>query len=202
MICPFGLYDQGDNNVIILKRILPAALAALMLTACGDTSKVDSLISQNEKAGTSSSEASVSDSSADGQTTAASDPIDIAGIDVSNGNIDVDLTGLESNIVYAQVFDMVNNPDNYTDKTVKAHGTFAHTTDESGEKDYFAVFIADASACCQQGIEFVWAGDHKYPDDYPEEGKEITVVGKFGTYTEGEYQYCVLTDAQMTIGKA
>ena len=180
-------------------KAIPAVLAALMLTACGDTSKVDSLISDSQRAATSAPESSSSESSEPAPAAASSEESTPA---VSDGDIDVDLTNPDSNIVYAQVYDMVTNPDNYTGQTVKAHGTFAYTTDETGEQEYFAVFIADASACCSQGIEFVWAGEHKYPDDYPEIGEEITVIGKFGTYKEGEYQYCQLTDAQMTVEKA
>lgn len=179
--------------MIAIKKLLPAVLALTLLTACGDTSKVDSLISQSGK----ESSADVSSSSAEASSSEAEQPQRV-GADAANGDIDVDLTILDSNIVYAQVFDMVNNPDNYRGKRVKATGTLAHTTDTSGTKDYFAVFIADASACCQQGLEFERAGDFKYPDDYPEIDSEITVTGEFDTYMEGDYQYCVLRNAEMT----
>ena len=33
---------------------------------------------------------------------------------------------------------------------------------------YHACVIPDATACCAQGIEFTLAGDHRWPDDYPE----------------------------------
>ena len=61
---------------------------------------------------------------------------------------------------------------------------------------YYACVIADATACCQQGLEFVLSGNHTFPDDYPEVGEEITVTGTFGTYEEGGYQYCQLTEAE------
>ncbi len=197
----------------IYKSILPLTLAALVtLTSCGDTSKVDSLISQadSEKSSDSSSAESADildslDPSAiaesyweDKQATPVPDQVDLADIDTSSGDIDVDLTKLESNLVYAQVFDMVqSNTDKYIGKKIKARGTFAYTTDPATGGEYFAVFIADASACCQQGLEFQREGDFKYPDDYPKEGDDITVVGTFDTYTEGSYTYCTLKDAQM-----
>ena len=31
-----------------------------------------------------------------------------------------------------------------------------------------------------------------YPEDYPQEGDTICVVGTFDTYMEGEYMYCTL----------
>lgn len=194
------------------KTFLPVILAAfLSLAACGDTSKVDSLISQSQNTESSSEKsADILDSADpnaiaesywdDKQATPVPDQVDLDAIDTSSGDIDVDLTKLESNLVYAQVFDMVqSNPDKYIGKKVKANGTFAYTTDTSGDNEYFAVFIADASACCQQGLEFVRDGEFVYPADYPEVGDEITVVGTFDTYTEGSYTYCTLKDAQMTV---
>ena len=73
----------------------------------------------------------------------------------------VDLTVLDSNMVYAMVYDMVNCPESYEGQTVRAKGTFAHT--EYNGKDYFAVLIADATACCSQGMEFVLKGSYVYP---------------------------------------
>ena len=191
------------------KIILPTVLALTLLTACGDTSKVDSLIEANEKQATTTTfvlddgtdVSAIAESYwADKQTSPVPDQVDLDSVDKSNGDIDVDLTILDSNIVYAQVFDMLNNPDNYMGQKVKAKGTFAYTTDPSTDGEYFAVFIADASACCQQGLEFEWEGDHTYPDDYPQIGQDITVVGTFNTYTEGSYMYCQLKDAELQVG--
>ena len=92
---------------------------------------------------------------------------------------------------------MVYEPDRYRGKTVKMKGSFAMFHDESTDKYYFACIIKDATACCSQGIEFDLKGDHKYPDDYPEEGTEITVVGTFDTYEEGNAMYLILREAQM-----
>ena len=45
--------------------------------------------------------------------------------------------------------------------------------------------IQDATACCAQGMEFVLTDEYSYPDDYPDEGSEITVMAVFDTYQEG-----------------
>lgn len=113
-------------------------------------------------------------------------------------NIDVDLTKLSSTMVYSEVYNMVYSPEKYLGKTVKMHGPFRVTSDQATGKNYFAVIISDATACCAQGIEFEWKGDHKYPDDYPEVDDEVTVIGTFNTYTEGEYQYVQLINADVT----
>ena len=109
--------------------------------------------------------------------------------------IDVDLTVLSSTMVYSEVLNMMTTPEDYIGKTVKMDGYFAFYHDEATDKYYYACIIPDATACCAQGIEFVLAGDHVFPDDYPEEQDEICVVGEFDTYQEGEYTYCTLRNA-------
>ena len=121
--------------------------------------------------------------------------------DLSNGEIDIDLTQLSSSMVYAQVYDMVNNGDNYLGKTVKVKGAFSYFQETDG-REFFAVLISDATACCSQGIEFVLKGDYSYPDDYPSVGTDITVVGKFDYYKENYYTYCQLFDAEMEVDKS
>lgn len=118
--------------------------------------------------------------------------------------IDVDLTKLSSTVVYSEVYNMMTAPESYIGKTVKMSGKFSiyEATDDKGQLlpggRYFACVIADATACCSQGLEFVLEGEHEYPEDYPPLGSEITVVGEFNTYLENGYRYCHLTGARMT----
>lgn len=109
--------------------------------------------------------------------------------------VDVDLTTMSSTMVYSEVLNMQKKPDDYEGKIVKMKGPFNVT--EQGGNRYFACIIADATACCSTGIEFVWAGDHAYPDDYPAENQEITVTGTFNTYMEGKCKYLQLKDAEV-----
>ncbi|MBO7472491.1 MAG: hypothetical protein J6U00_00565 [Ruminococcus sp.] len=118
-----------------------------------------------------------------------------------NGEYDVDLTQLNSSMVYAQVSDMMNYPDNYKGKSVKANGTFAYFKDDNTGNEYFSVVIKDATACCAQGLEFVLDGDYTYPKDYPAQDANITVTGNFDYYTEGDYRYARLTNAKMDVGQ-
>lgn len=114
-----------------------------------------------------------------------------------DSGVDVDLTVLSSTMVYSEVYNMIATPENYMGKTIKAKGNFAMYHDEQADKYYFAVIIKDATACCSQGLEFDLTGEHKYPDDYPTLGTEITVTGEFCTYKEGEMEYCQLKNAKM-----
>lgn len=168
---------------MIMKRITVISILAgmmLCMTSCGNTSG-----SSTEPA----SPASKNDTAVSESETSA---------DIGDGEIDIDLTQLSSSMVYAQVFDMVSNGDNYIGKTVKAKGPFSYFQETDG-REFFAVIINDATACCSQGIEFVLDGDYTYPDDYPSIGTEITIVGKFNYYKEDYNTYCQLTDAAMEV---
>lgn len=113
----------------------------------------------------------------------------------------MDLTVLSSTMVYSEVYSMMSFPDDYIGKTVKMKGQFAigyvyntdGTPDESTAR--FACVIADATACCSQGLEFILTGEHTYPDEYPELGAEITVVGTFEWYEEDGCRYYRLGNA-------
>lgn len=112
-------------------------------------------------------------------------------------NVDVDLTVLTPGMVYAEVYNIVTEPGSYIGKTMKMKGTFGVYYDEATGQYYFACLIQDATACCQNGIEFVLDGEHVYPDDYPELGSVITVTGVFDTYEDGGYTYCTLRTAKL-----
>ena len=117
--------------------------------------------------------------------------------------IDIDLTRLKGNMIFSQVNRMVYEPDEFLGKTVRMAGrfAFAYGYDENGEVDpeqvYFACIIPDATACCSSGIEFERVGNWRYPDDYPDEGADITVTGVFERYEEYGMEYFRLADAVM-----
>jgi hypothetical protein len=115
------------------------------------------------------------------------------------GDIDIDLTLLSDTMVYGEVFNMTNTPDEYLGKTVKASGLFSSTFYDVTNSYYHYVLIEDAAACCQQGLEFIWDGDHIYPDDYPDIDTQIEVTGVFSSYEElGQTYYYLLVDEIIT----
>lgn len=114
----------------------------------------------------------------------------------TKGNkIDVDLNNLNANVVYSQVFLMMTEPDKFIGKRIRMSGQFnvyaAEEGNPSGVTEYYAIIIADAQACCQQGIEFVWPG-HTYPEGFPEVKSNASVTGIFEVYEENGKKYCRL----------
>lgn len=91
--------------------------------------------------------------------------------------VDLDLTKMSATMIYSTIFDMLIMPEDYVEKIIKVKGWFETYTDPQTGEMYYAVVVPDATACCQQGLEFVWKGNHTYPDDFPKPGQDITVTG-------------------------
>lgn len=190
-----------------MKRIFCLLLAACMmlsLCACGKGREKDA----GNDASFSNEEASASAESIptpkeqetpDEQQT----PEEPEQTQTSADGVEVDLTVLSSTMVYSEVYNMLyNDPAHYLGKTVKARGGFSIyqlVTDGVLQPDpvAYACIIADATACCAEGMEFVPEGDLTYPEDYPELGAEITVIGEFQSYEENGMTWYHLVNARL-----
>ncbi len=95
---------------------------------------------------------------------------------------DVDLTTLSSTMVYAEVFNMMVEPENYVGKTIKAKGEFYVIQNAAPERNYYMLLIRDALACCSQGLEFYPTGGQEFPADFPAYASEIELTGTFTAY--------------------
>ena len=184
-----------------MKRLFCLLLAVCMmasLCACGKDSEKDvgnDTLSSDEEASASAEsipmpkEQETSEESEQPQASA--------------DGVEVDLTVLSSTMVYSEVYNMLyNDPAHYLGKTVKARGGFSIyqlVTDGVLQPDpvSYACIISDAAACCAEGMEFVLKGDLTYPDDYPELGTEITVIGEFQSYEENGMTWYHLVNARM-----
>ncbi len=113
--------------------------------------------------------------------------------------VDLDLSKLSGTVVYSQVYNMMYEPETYLGKIIKMSGYYSAYEDTERDVVYHACVIPDATACCAQGIEFIWGGEHVWPDDYPEEGTGIIVTGRLETYDEDGYMYLHLVDAELVI---
>ncbi len=106
---------------------------------------------------------------------------------------DVNLTILPSTLVYSEVYNMTNTPNDYVGKVIQMRGTVGTFVDEVTGKPGYACIIADATSCCAQGIEFELTDT----DITLNEGDEVEVIGTFDTYIEGEYMYSALRGASL-----
>lgn len=120
-------------------------------------------------------------------------------INEDNSKIDLDLTKMSATMIYTTVFDMLIMPEEYQNKNIKVSGFFYVFVNELIGEKYFAVIIPDATQCCQQGLEFIWMGDHNYPQDYPEIGQEIEITGRYQIIENEEgvtYTYLKVSNLQ------
>lgn len=100
--------------------------------------------------------------------------------DKNKKDIDYDLTEMNSDMIYATVFMVVQDPESYSGKTFKIYGnSYTFPTTEGKSMTHYCL-IKDALACCAQGLEFISSNsDEKYPDD----GDDIIVTGTLESYT-------------------
>ncbi len=111
--------------------------------------------------------------------------------------VDLDLSKMSDTIVYAELYQMMAEPSDFDGKIIRISGWYDVYEDPLSGQVYTSCIIPDATGCCAQGLEFVWAGDHVYPQDYPEPGTYLTVTGRFETYMEDEWIYIHLVDSDV-----
>ncbi|MBR2523748.1 MAG: hypothetical protein IKE53_04845 [Clostridiales bacterium] len=162
-----------------MKKTLPALILSLCMitaSACsagGESSTTVSLETAEETSAVSS----------------------MSGESDATGGIDLDLTEMNSNMVYANVYELVTSPQDHVGEKIRMKGQYCIAEDAEAGTLYHVCLITDALACCSQGIEFIPDDSYRYPDDYPEQQEEITVTGIFDTYYEGPDMYVTLRDA-------
>ena len=117
----------------------------------------------------------------------------------SASKVDIDLTRMSSTMVFSEVSNILLNPEDYVDKTIKMEGEMAVYPNQDRSGYYYTVIVADATACCAQGLEFVLENGSLNREDYPEPGTQISVVGKGETYDEDGVEYFHIAQSEVTI---
>ncbi len=173
--------------------ILMIFALASSLVACGN-----SLASNGADISSEINAASAVDEYSDAEENVAAEDATEQEISIlsSDLTVDYDLTTMSSDMVYAIVYQMMVNPDDYMGATVCMSGQYYASYFDVTDNYYHYCIIADATSCCSQGMEFVLGDSSRiYPDDYPSDGEEIVVIGTFGTYDELDVTYHCLLDA-------
>ena len=184
-----------------MKKLLLCITLAALFSGCAQTTASHTGSSQNsvsavlqseiDKQNGSNTDENISDNTSDTATDTAVSAVSDTPSDPTSET--VDLTEMNSTMVYSEVFAMMTEPENYMGKTVKMNGVCNRYTDIATGADYYACIITDATACCSQGIEFQLPAGQSYP----QMGTNITVEGTFGSYMEGENEYYVLLNSKL-----
>lgn len=158
-----------------LKRMVPAALCLIMLFAvsCG------------------SGQSSVSSEKKEDKTVAEQKKESAAEVQ-KDVKIDVDLTKVNTNMVYVQVFYMMQKPQDYNGQTIRLPGVCTIMKNKTTQQRTYNCNVLDGTGCCAKMIPFKLADANAA---YPKSGEAITVTGKFQVVTENDKTFGVLNDA-------
>ena len=99
---------------------------------------------------------------------------------------DIDLTLMSSTMIYSTVFQFFIDYEYYEGKTIKIQGIYTPFFRPETNRIYHNVVIQDATACCKEGLEFVWEDGNHENNEYPPEGTGIIVQGIFEQYYEDD----------------
>jgi len=106
--------------------------------------------------------------------------------------VDVDLTVFNTTMLSAEMSNMYANGADFLGMTIRVSGTYDYIFYEEHGIHFHYIITKQGDACCQEGFEFVWNGDHIFPDDYPQMGTPIEVDGVFGILEEDSFRYYYL----------
>ena len=180
------------------KIFLSFILSSLLFSGCSDSTQTNHVPAPQNSVEAAlqtgiDGENSALETETETETETAAEEMNAVEDAMDNGEETVDLSEMNATMVYSEVFAMMTEPEKYIGKTIKMTGVCNRYTDIETGADYYACIITDATACCAQGIEF------RLPEGeaYPQMGSEITVIGTFSSYFEGENEYYVLNDAKL-----
>ncbi len=112
----------------------------------------------------------------------------------------MDLTNLNSLMLFAQIYEMIYNGTQYDGKTVRIQGIyneFDYST-EYGDYDQIDKFVVipDALACCETGMLLKWETE---PQEMPNIGDVIEIVGTYNHGIDGYWVYYHIDVDSMTV---
>ena len=112
-------------------------------------------------------------------------------MEVKQEEADIDLSFGSETIAYATISNILDDPEEYMGQRVKMLGTYKQFYSKTYDTAYYVCMVTDATACCQQGMEFRLKDEYSLPLD----GQQIILEGIVDVYPEGDYWYAYLKDA-------
>ena len=129
-----------------------AILSAALLCSCSQNapdSKQQALINEivsDAKSVTLATEKPAEEAAAAPERETTASPKKESSEPVADYDVDIDLTEMNPTMIYATVYDIVTEPEQYLGKTLKVNGFFDTGYDESLDTRYYFVVIPDATA--------------------------------------------------------
>lgn len=90
-------------------------------------------------------------------------------------HIDLDLSGMNYNMLSSVAFDIMVAPEKYANKRIKTSGNFYTSVYE--DTRYFSAIVWDPTGCCPAGMDFIPPESMNFPEDFPEPDEKIIVIG-------------------------
>ena len=182
-----------------LIAILLAGILVFSLCACGGQSQpepagttvppsnnVDDISTTNPGTSISVPETSVDITTSSLAVSENVEQQEAAAAKLANYDVDIDLEGLNKNMITAQMTAISQDPSSYLGKTIRVTGVYDQTYYEQLDKYYNWVLGYDETGCCAAwGMEF-------YGDEVPESiapYTSISMVGTISTYDEEGIAY-------------
>jgi len=82
-------------------------------------------------------------------------------------SVDVDLSALSTTVLSVEVMNIIANADDFAGQTIRVRGMYYVFIPGDSDTVYHYIITKDGDACCQEGFEFRWKGNHSFPGDYP-----------------------------------
>ena len=118
---------------------------------------------------------------------------------LSSDEADLDLVKLNQTMLYSQLQNISNDYESYLGKKIRLAGTM--NVVNGGDANYFIVECSDATACCNQGLEFIIKGGSTKIEDYPKTGDRVLVNGTLEKYYEDSKPYIHLVNSECKVLK-
>lgn len=169
-----------------MKKVLFIMLCvvALILTGCGQKNTTDTTANAVAIAAPTQTVQTESPTAAPIFSEATDAPVS------DSSAMEIDLTNMSSTMVYSYVFNIISTPDDFIGQRFRIRGIYDEQYWDQTKLTYHYIVIADATACCAQGLEFVLIDPNAA---YPKVGEEFEISGIFGTYEEEGNLYIQIT---------
>lgn len=113
-------------------------------------------------------------------------------------DLSLDLTNFSPVEAFDVATNINKNPKEYLGTKIKVNGHYECANNNNTDGFVHGIVLDKEDLCCSPYFEFIWKGEHSYPEDYPEEYEDIQIEGILKSYKEGEQTYYYLDINEIT----